>query len=131
MKGTRSMRMRFTRLQRAGLGPAATLFAALGLLFPARLAQAQTRSDSRVSGGNGDGMDSHLFRPAIDSKGFFSVNGSGILGAGNISFALVLDYRRNLIRPTNGGPPQDAPRQDCAAFKSRTGRPGAARPRST
>jgi len=118
------MRMRFTRLQRAGLGPAATLFAALGLMFPARQAQAQTRSDSRVSGGNGDGMDSHLFRPAIDSKGFFSVNGSDILGAGNISFGLVLDYGRNIMRTNNAGTPKDAAGKDCADFNCATGGAG-------
>src|SRR6188472_4695983 len=52
----------------------------------------------RVASANGDGMDTHLFRPAVDSKGFFSVNGSDILGAGNLSFGLVLDYGRNLMR---------------------------------
>src|SRR5262245_40076356 len=66
------------------------------------VAQAQT-TDKRipVTGlpySNGDGMDTHLFRPAIDSKGFFSVNGSDILGANDISFGLVLDYGRNIMR---------------------------------
>src|SRR5216117_3939130 len=50
------------------------------------------------NGSNGDGLDTHLFRPAVDSKGFFSVNGSDILGAKNLSFGLVLDYGRNLMR---------------------------------
>ena len=48
--------------------------------------------------GNGDGMDTHLFRPAVDSKGFFSVNGSDILGGQDISFGLVMDYGHNLMR---------------------------------
>src|SRR4051812_20647647 len=73
---------------------AAILLSILGL--PA-VASAQT-SDHRLSEGNGDGLDTHLFRPAVDSKGFFSVNGSDILGAKNISFGLVLDYGRNLMR---------------------------------
>jgi OOP family OmpA-OmpF porin len=47
---------------------------------------------------NGDGADTHLFRPAVDSKGFFSVNGSRILGANDVSFGLVLDYGRSLMR---------------------------------
>jgi OmpA-OmpF porin, OOP family len=47
---------------------------------------------------NGDGADTHLFRPAVDSKGFFSVNGSRILGANDVSFGLVLDYGRSLLR---------------------------------
>src|ERR1700733_11159216 len=121
MKGTRSMRMRFTRLQRAGLGPTATLFAALGLMLPPRQALAQARSDSRVSGGNGDGMDSHLFRPAIDSKGFFSVNGSDILGAGNFSFGLVLDYGRNIMRTRDSGTPKDATGAACTGNLCGTG----------
>src|SRR6478752_9194277 len=89
-------RMRITRLQRAGLLPAATLSAALA--FAPRAAQAQFASATRAPATNGDGMDTHLFRPAVDSKGFFSVNGSDILGAGNLSFGLVLDYGKNLMR---------------------------------
>jgi OmpA-OmpF porin, OOP family len=63
---------------------------------------------------NGDGADTHLFRPAVDSKGFFSVNGSRILGANDISFGLVLDYGRSIMRvrdeakdPQNGLPCAD------------------------
>ena len=48
--------MRFTRLQRAGLAPAATLFATLALVLPARDAHAQVQSATRVGPGNGDGM---------------------------------------------------------------------------
>ncbi len=43
-------------------------------------------------------MDTHLFRPAVDSKGFFSVNGSDIVGKNDISFGLVLDWGRNIMR---------------------------------
>lgn len=59
---------------------------------------AMAAAQERAPEGNGDGLDTHLFRPAVDSKGFFSVNGSDILGAKNISFGLVLDYGRNLMR---------------------------------
>ncbi|HMR76234.1 MAG TPA: OmpA family protein, partial [Polyangiaceae bacterium] len=52
----------------------------------------------RVPEQNGEGMDTHLFRPAVDSKGFMAVNGSDILGANDISFGLVLDYGRNIMR---------------------------------
>lgn len=52
----------------------------------------------RVAESNGDGMDTHLFRPAIDSKGFFSTNGADILGAKDYSLGLVMDYGRNLMR---------------------------------
>ena len=91
--------MRTTKLQRAGMFPVASLCATLAAFsFVSRAAHAQQASDTRVGPGNGDGMDTHLFRPAIDSKGFFSVNGSDILGAGNVSFGLVLDYGHNLMR---------------------------------
>src|SRR5215813_4264847 len=38
-----------------------------------------------------DGADAHLFRPAVDSKGYISTNGTNILGDGDYSFGLVLD----------------------------------------
>lgn len=47
---------------------------------------------------SGQGMDTHLFRPAVDSKGFFTVNGSGVLGANDVSFGLVTDYGHNVMR---------------------------------
>jgi len=47
---------------------------------------------------NGDGFDTHLFRPALDSKGFFHTNGSDILGHNDVSFGLVIDYGRELLR---------------------------------
>lgn len=37
------------------------------------------------------GVDAHLFRPAVDSKGYISTNGTNILGDGDYSFGLVLD----------------------------------------
>ncbi len=40
---------------------------------------------------NGQGMDLHLFRPAVDSKGILSTNGTDILGHLDFSFGLVLD----------------------------------------
>jgi len=53
-----------------------------------------------------EGADTHLFRPAVDSKGFFSVNGSDILGSKDISFGLVLDYGRNILRTRDSSTPQ-------------------------
>ncbi|MCA9600944.1 MAG: hypothetical protein KC417_02900, partial [Myxococcales bacterium] len=49
----------------------------------------------------GGGMDLHMFRPAVDSKGFISLNGTDILGAGDVSFGLVLDAGFGLM-PLNG-----------------------------
>ena len=73
----------------------ATLAAGLGE------AAAQT-NPPRIANGNGAGMDAHLFRPAVDSKGFFSVNGADILGHKDLSFGLVLDYGHALM-PLNPG----------------------------
>jgi OmpA-OmpF porin, OOP family len=51
--------------------------------------------------GNGNGMDTHLFRPAMDSKGLFATNGTEILGNNDISFGLILDYGDILLRDSN------------------------------
>jgi OOP family OmpA-OmpF porin len=39
----------------------------------------------------GGGMDLHLFRPAVDSKGLLTLNGTDVLGANEFSFGLILD----------------------------------------
>ncbi len=70
---------------------------ALGLVSAVGVVQAQTTRD-RAPAGNGDGMDTHLFRPAIDSKGQIASNGTEVLGHKSISFGMVLDYGRNLLR---------------------------------
>ncbi len=62
-----------------------------------RPAHAQPKVNA-IPDGNGAGFDTHLFRPALDSKGFFHTNGTDILGANDISLGLVLDYGRNLLR---------------------------------
>jgi len=64
-------------------------------------AEAQEQ-EFRAAEGNGDGMDLHLFRPAVDSKGLFSVNGADILGHNDVSFGLVIDYGYGLL-DTNPG----------------------------
>jgi hypothetical protein len=69
--------------QRSGRCPASApkrwalpALAALGVALSTGLAQAQ----QRVSADNGAGTDTHMFRPAVDSKGFFTVNGAEVLG---------------------------------------------------
>lgn len=47
------------------------------------------------------GMDARLFRPAVDSKGYLSVNGTGILGDGDYSFGLVIDLALDIM-PLSG-----------------------------
>jgi OOP family OmpA-OmpF porin len=68
--------------------------AALAVVAVSREASAQ----NAIPSSNGDGFDTHLFRPSLDSKGLFTVNGTDILGARAISFGLVLDYGRTLLR---------------------------------
>jgi OOP family OmpA-OmpF porin len=55
-------------------------------------------AQSAIPPGNGAGFDTHLFRPAMDSKGLFSVNGTDILGSKDMSGGLVLDYGHSLLR---------------------------------
>jgi len=66
----------------------------------ARPAGAQTApsSPNAVVAANVSGFDTHLFRPAMDSKGLFSVNGSDVLGAKEFSVGLILDYSHVLLR---------------------------------
>jgi outer membrane protein OmpA-like peptidoglycan-associated protein len=61
-------------------------------------------AQNAVPSANGTGLDTHLFRPAMDSKGLFSVNGTDILGSKDISLALVLDYGHTLLRTVNRDP---------------------------
>jgi outer membrane protein OmpA-like peptidoglycan-associated protein len=96
--------------------PATILSLCLGaalLALPAPLSAQTTSSPSRVSPSNGDGVDTHLFRPALDSKGFFSVNGSDILGHNNISFGLVLDWGHNIMRTRSDDTPSDTDGDNC------------------
>jgi OOP family OmpA-OmpF porin len=79
---------RFTR----ALLPLMALGAALATAAPAAAA------DPAIPATNGEGLDVHLFRPAMDSKGFFTVNGSDILGHLDWSLGLVIDYGRGLMR---------------------------------
>jgi OOP family OmpA-OmpF porin len=93
------------------LGVMRRLFGAFAFTGVASLALAATSSDAyaqapdtpkRVQEGNGDGMDIHLFQPAVDSKGFISVNGADILGHTDLSLGLILDYGYRIM-PLNEG----------------------------
>lgn len=64
----------------------------------ATLSGAAAAQDRRAPKINGDGFDTHLFRPAVDSKGFFTVNGAEVLGHNDYSFGLVIDYGHNILR---------------------------------
>ncbi|MFO0693468.1 MAG: OmpA family protein [Polyangiales bacterium] len=52
------------------------------------------QSTAQLTGG---GMDLRLFRPAVDSKGHFQVNGTDVLGANDIAFGLVMDAGFNIL----------------------------------
>ena len=51
--------------------------------------------DATLSGG---GMDLHLYRPAIDTRGYFSVNGSEVMPHKEFSFGLILDAGFSTLR---------------------------------
>src|ERR1035441_3891845 len=87
-------RCRLVRLARPATLAA---FAALAAAATSRTADAQTIPTS-----NGAGFDTHLFRPAMDSKGLFTVNGSDIIRKHDISFGLVIDYAHDLLRTAGG-----------------------------
>ncbi len=97
----RRLRQRVKHCGFAWLAPSLALGCAGALLLSSGTAEAQ------VAPGNGDGLDTHLFRPAMDSKGFFTTNGSDILGANDWSLGLVIDYGRTLLRVKDVG--QESP----------------------
>src|SRR5262245_33157822 len=74
-----------------------TVATALAVASPAAAQQ-----QDRIAENNGAGADLHLFRPALDARGFFSVNGAGVLPHNTASFGLVLDYGRQLLRIAPG-----------------------------
>ena len=53
---------------------------------------------------NGDGVSTRLFRAAVDSKGFFSVNGTDVLGRGDFAFGMILDGGIGLLRLRDTAP---------------------------
>ena len=48
-------------------------------------------------------LELQIFRPAMDSKGFITLNASQILGARDFSFGLVTTWGRNPLKFENGG----------------------------
>ena len=74
-------------------GAAAPLAVAAALLMigpvSARAQSAELADDK--------GLDVHLFRPAFDSKGFISTNGTDILGHEDYSFGLIIDLATGIM----------------------------------
>src|SRR5262249_16279759 len=50
-------------------------------------------------------VDLEIFRPAMDSKGFITINSSAVLGAGDFPFGLVTSYARKPLTLTGAGMP--------------------------
>jgi len=48
-------------------------------------------------------VDLEMFRPAMDSKGFITLNSSAVLGEGDLSFGLVTAYARKPLVLTGNG----------------------------
>ncbi|MEM9488711.1 MAG: OmpA family protein [Myxococcota bacterium] len=46
---------------------------------------------------DGANIDLNAFRPAIDSRGYLTINASQVLGHNELSFGLVLSYGRNVL----------------------------------
>ncbi|WP_157069404.1 OmpA family protein [Sandaracinus amylolyticus] len=67
------------------------------VLAPSGTAEAQGAGGRLTSGG----MDLHLFRPAVDSKGLLYTNGTDILGHLAFSFGLIVDAGFGIL-PYNG-----------------------------
>ncbi|MGB5349156.1 MAG: OmpA family protein [Polyangiales bacterium] len=83
-------------------------------------------SQAQVATLTDGGMDLHLFRPAVDSRGYFSVNGSEVMPHNDFSFGLVLDAGFGILR-YNGfvnnpqGEADTAARQNRIAKQAFTG----------
>ncbi len=78
------------------------LFAlALALLLGPAITGHGERAEAQAGRLRSGGMDLHLFRPAMDSKGYLSVNGTDILGHLDFAFGLVVDMGGGLM-PYNG-----------------------------
>ncbi|HSN84678.1 MAG TPA: OmpA family protein [Polyangiales bacterium] len=94
----------------------------LGVLGAPRLSLAQ--GDATLTTG---GMDLHLFQPAVDTRGYFAVNGTEVMPHKEFSFGLVMDAGFGILR-YNGfetdpdGAADDANRQSRIAKQGFTAR---------
>ncbi|MCL2450184.1 MAG: hypothetical protein FWD17_14650, partial [Polyangiaceae bacterium] len=77
--------------------------ASAALVISTAPGRVRAQSSEAIATGNGKGFDTHLFRPAMDSKGLFTVNGSDVLAASEYSVGLVLDYGHAILQAPSGG----------------------------
>src|SRR5579859_7667423 len=80
-------------------------FAWTGVLvaFVVATAARAQNSSGVIPSSNGDGLDTHLFRPALDSRGLLAVNGVDLPRAGSLSGGLVIDYGGRILRISDVG----------------------------
>ncbi len=81
---------------------ATTLAAMMCTLGATSTALGQTEGEDRILDATGAGADLHLFRPAVDARGFFSVNGASVLPGKAFSFGFVIDYGHGLMPMSPG-----------------------------
>jgi outer membrane protein OmpA-like peptidoglycan-associated protein len=79
------------------------LVAATALLGAVSMAAPEAHAQSAELPLQQGSFDLRVFRPAVDSKGLVTVNGTDILGAGNFSFGLLLDVGTSMARIGRGG----------------------------
>ena len=87
--------------RRSSVVPSVALAGCLGLFLVWSGLLAPSRASAQAPIASGAGMDLHLFRPAVDSKGMFTVNGTDILGENAFSFGLIIDGGFGIF-PFNG-----------------------------
>src|SRR3954452_5615275 len=81
--------------------PARARVALVGLL--GALAVLGMSPAARAQDTQGNTFNLQLFRPAVDSKGYFTVNASQILGHLDFSIGLVGSYTHNVLNLTRPG----------------------------
>ena len=72
------------------------------VLVPISLALALTVGASSARAQVGGNIDLNAFRPAMDSRGFITVNASQILGHGDVSFGLVTNWGYRVLQFEEG-----------------------------
>jgi hypothetical protein len=82
---------------------AAAAIAVAAACAPARVAaQGKTTVPDHIPITNGEGLALNLFQPAVDARGFLSVNGADILDGSELSLGFVSDYGYGLLPESAG-----------------------------
>ena len=95
----------------------ASLFTGALLATASLTAAGEASAQNKIDRVNPGGVDLHLFRPAMDSKGFFTVNGADLLGHLDFSLGLVLDYGYGQMHLNPGHAAGTDPNADAVMLK--------------